>query len=85
MHAYIHIYIDIYLHICNIYIYTYIYIYIIYLLNALFRSMQVIGDLYPTMIVRQTFRHIQYAILAKQGPLLHLVMLDLLSLLDFKM
>lgn len=32
--------------------------------GALYESTQVFGDLYPTMIVRLTFRHIQYALLA---------------------
>ena len=34
--------------------------------GALYESMQVFGDLYPTMLVRLTFRHVQYALVCKE-------------------
>ena len=34
--------------------------------GALHTSTKVFGDLYPTMLVRLTFRHIQYALVARE-------------------
>jgi hypothetical protein len=49
--------------------------------GALYESTQVLGDLYPTMVVRLTFRHIQYALVADEKDWTHPEGLKLFAML----